>query len=82
MGAARSGQVFGWALFVVGAYLVLARPDYSWLWFIILGLVPDQRGEEPTGGGAVAAAYGGGAGGHDRRPGHRAGVGDGHPVPA
>ena len=37
MWAARSGQVFGWALFVVGAYLVLARRDYSWLWFIILG---------------------------------------------
>jgi CBS domain-containing protein len=33
----RSGQVFGWALFVVGGYLVLARRDYSWLWFIILG---------------------------------------------
>src|SRR5580658_4041674 len=37
MGAARSGQVFGWALLVVGAYLVLARRDYSWIWFIILG---------------------------------------------
>jgi Zn-dependent protease/predicted transcriptional regulator len=37
MGAARSGQVFGWALFVVGAYLVLARRDYSWLWFVVLG---------------------------------------------
>src|SRR5437660_3867819 len=37
MWAARSGQVFGWALFVIGAYLVLARRDYSWLWFIILG---------------------------------------------
>src|ERR1700740_1633015 len=36
-GGARAGQVFGWALFVVGAYLVLARRDYSWLWFIILG---------------------------------------------
>lgn len=37
MGAARAGQVFGWALLVVGAYLVLALRDYSWLWFIILG---------------------------------------------
>ncbi len=37
MGAARAGQVFGWALTVVGFYLVLARRDYSWLWFIILG---------------------------------------------
>jgi len=37
MGAARSGQVFGWALIVVGGYLVLDRRDYSWLWFIILG---------------------------------------------
>jgi Zn-dependent protease/predicted transcriptional regulator len=37
MWAARSGQVFGWALFVVGGYLVLARRDYSWIWFIILG---------------------------------------------
>jgi Zn-dependent protease/CBS domain-containing protein len=37
MGAARSGQVFGWALIVVGGYLVLARRDYSWLWFVILG---------------------------------------------
>ncbi len=37
MWAARSGQVFGWALFVVGGYLVLARRDYSWVWFIILG---------------------------------------------
>jgi Zn-dependent protease/CBS domain-containing protein len=35
--AARSGQVFGWALVVVGAFLVLARRDYSWLWFILLG---------------------------------------------
>ena len=37
MGAARSGQVFGWVLFEVGAYPVLARRDYNWLWFIILG---------------------------------------------
>jgi Zn-dependent protease/CBS domain-containing protein len=37
MWAARSGQVFGWALLVVGAYLVLALRDYSWIWFIILG---------------------------------------------
>jgi Zn-dependent protease/predicted transcriptional regulator len=37
MGAARAGQVFGWALFLLGGYLVLARRDYSWLWFVILG---------------------------------------------
>ena len=37
MWAARSGQVFGWALFVIGGYLVLARRDYNWIWFIILG---------------------------------------------
>ena len=37
MGAARAGQVFGWALFLVGGYLVLARRDYYWLWFVILG---------------------------------------------
>ena len=37
MWSARSGQVFGWALIVVGAYLVLARRDYSWLWFVLLG---------------------------------------------
>jgi Zn-dependent protease/CBS domain-containing protein len=35
--AARSGQVFGWALVSVGAFLVLARRDYSWLWFVLLG---------------------------------------------
>ncbi len=35
--SARSGQVFGWALVVVGAFLVLARRDYSWLWFALLG---------------------------------------------
>src|SRR6266849_5215358 len=33
MGAARAGQVFGWALTVVGFYLVLARRDYSRRWF-------------------------------------------------
>ena len=37
MWSARSGQVFGWACSVIGAYLVLARRDYSWLWFILLG---------------------------------------------
>ena len=37
MWAARSGQAFGWALIVVGGYLVLDRRDYSWLWFVILG---------------------------------------------
>jgi Zn-dependent protease/predicted transcriptional regulator len=37
MWSARSGQVFGWVCIVIGAYLVLALRDYSWLWFIILG---------------------------------------------
>jgi Zn-dependent protease len=37
MWAARAGQVLGWALIVIGGYLVLARRDYSWLWFVILG---------------------------------------------
>jgi Zn-dependent protease len=37
MWAARAGQVLGWALIVVGGYLVLALRDYSWLWFVILG---------------------------------------------
>ena len=46
-------------------------------------LVPDQRGDrgEPAGGGAVPVADGGRAADHDRRPGHRAGVGHGRPVP-
>src|SRR5260370_24164833 len=35
MGAARSGQVFGWALIVGGGYLGLAPRGYSWLWFLI-----------------------------------------------
>ena len=35
--SARSGQVFGWVLVVVAAYLVLVRRDYSWLWFALLG---------------------------------------------
>jgi Zn-dependent protease/predicted transcriptional regulator len=35
--SARSGQVFGWILAVIGIYLVLAERDYSWLWFILLG---------------------------------------------
>jgi Zn-dependent protease/predicted transcriptional regulator len=35
--SARSGQVFGWALAVVGIYLVLVQRDYSWLWFVLLG---------------------------------------------
>jgi Zn-dependent protease len=34
--SARSGQVFGWALVAVGAFLVLARREYSWLWFALL----------------------------------------------
>jgi Zn-dependent protease/predicted transcriptional regulator len=37
MWSARSGQVFGWACIVIGAYLVLAVRDYNWLWFILLG---------------------------------------------
>jgi Zn-dependent protease/predicted transcriptional regulator len=35
--SARSGQVFGWLLAVVGIYLVLARREYNWLWFVLLG---------------------------------------------
>jgi Zn-dependent protease/predicted transcriptional regulator len=35
--SARSGQVFGWALVVVGGYLVLVGRDYNWLWFVLLG---------------------------------------------
>jgi len=35
--SARSGQVFGWALIVVAAYLVLVRRAYNWLWFALLG---------------------------------------------
>src|SRR5215469_13110928 len=35
--SARSGQVFGWALVVVSAYLVLVRREYNWLWFALLG---------------------------------------------
>jgi CBS domain-containing protein len=35
--SARSGQVFGWALVVAAAYLVLVRRDYNWLWFALLG---------------------------------------------
>jgi Zn-dependent protease/CBS domain-containing protein len=35
--SARSGQVFGWALVVVGGYLVLVGRNYSWLWFVLLG---------------------------------------------
>ena len=35
--SARSGQVFGWILVVVGIYLVLVARDYSWLWFVLLG---------------------------------------------
>jgi len=31
------GQVFGWALVVVAAYLVLVRREYNWLWFALLG---------------------------------------------
>jgi Zn-dependent protease/predicted transcriptional regulator len=35
--SARSGQVFGWALVVAGAYLVLARREYNWIWFALVG---------------------------------------------
>src|SRR5256884_1172651 len=35
--SARSGQVFGWALVVVAAYLVLVRRQYNWLWFALVG---------------------------------------------
>jgi Zn-dependent protease/predicted transcriptional regulator len=35
--SARSGQAFGWLLVVAAAYLVLARREYSWLWFALLG---------------------------------------------
>ncbi len=35
--SARAGQVFGWALVVVAAYLVLVRREYNWLWFALLG---------------------------------------------
>jgi Zn-dependent protease/predicted transcriptional regulator len=35
--SARSGQVFGWVLVVAAAYLVLARREYNWLWFGLLG---------------------------------------------
>src|SRR5436190_5885845 len=35
--SARSGQVFGWALVVVAAYLVLVRRQHHWLWFALVG---------------------------------------------
>jgi Zn-dependent protease/CBS domain-containing protein len=35
--SARSGQAFGWLLVVASAYLVLARREYNWLWFALLG---------------------------------------------
>jgi Zn-dependent protease/predicted transcriptional regulator len=35
--SARAGQVFGWALVVLAAYLVLARREYNWIWFALLG---------------------------------------------
>ena len=35
--SARSGQVFGWILVVLAAYLVLARRDYNWIWFALIG---------------------------------------------
>jgi Zn-dependent protease/predicted transcriptional regulator len=35
--SARAGQVFGWALVVVAAYLVLVRRQYNWIWFALLG---------------------------------------------
>ena len=84
MWAARSGQVFGWVLFVVGGYLGAGAARLQLVVVRHPRLVLDQRGHrgEPAGGGAIPAAHGGGAGDHDRRPGHRAGVGDGRPVPA
>jgi Zn-dependent protease/CBS domain-containing protein len=35
--SARAGQVFGWALVVVAAYLVLVRREYNWIWFALIG---------------------------------------------
>lgn len=35
--SARSGQVFGWILVAVAAYLVLVRRDFNWLWFALVG---------------------------------------------
>jgi Zn-dependent protease/predicted transcriptional regulator len=35
--SARAGQVFGWVLVVLAAYLVLARREYNWIWFALLG---------------------------------------------
>jgi Zn-dependent protease/predicted transcriptional regulator len=35
--SARSGQVFGWALVIIGGYVVLVGRDFSWLWFVLLG---------------------------------------------
>jgi Zn-dependent protease len=35
--SARCGQAFGWLLAVAGAYLVLARREYNWLWFALVG---------------------------------------------
>jgi Zn-dependent protease/CBS domain-containing protein len=35
--SARVGQVFGWALVVVGVFLTVARREYSWLWTALLG---------------------------------------------
>jgi Zn-dependent protease/CBS domain-containing protein len=35
--SARAGQVFGWILVVVAAYLVLVRREYNWIWFALIG---------------------------------------------
>jgi Zn-dependent protease/CBS domain-containing protein len=35
--SARAGQVFGWVLVVVAAYLVLVLREYNWLWFALTG---------------------------------------------
>jgi Zn-dependent protease/predicted transcriptional regulator len=35
--SARAGQVFGWILVVVAAYVVLVRRDYNWVWFALVG---------------------------------------------
>jgi Zn-dependent protease/CBS domain-containing protein len=35
--SAQAGQVFGWILVVVAAYLVLVRREYNWIWFALIG---------------------------------------------
>ena len=81
--SARSGQVFGWILVVVAAYLVLARREYNWILVRPHRLVPDQRGHlgRPAGDAAVPAAHGARAADHDPRSGDRACDVHGRPVP-